>query len=308
MSKKALPGCATKLRYKEALRNGATALGIAFAVALLAVPGHAQTCESQGVCNQVAIGEITQQRVGTAFTGGNPVAGASSTLGMRLGALPRISVGVRASGLKLTIPNAETSSANDELSSFIRSTNVDAAVGVFSGLSLLPTVGGFGSVDLLASYGTVSLPDDDGYGDGPSSWGAGIRVGILRESFTAPGIAVSAMYRGIGDVVHTMGQPELDNGSITTLENNSVLSLRGTVGKRILMLGAVAGVGYDRYSSDARIAHFGPTVNREISSSTTTLFANLSWTMLILNIVGEGGVLRGDENTYFGSLAIRLAL
>jgi hypothetical protein len=30
------------------------------------------------------------------------------------------------------------------------------------------------------------------------AWALGARVGILRESFTAPGVSVSAMYRSIG--------------------------------------------------------------------------------------------------------------
>jgi hypothetical protein len=259
--------------------------------------------------NEEVVAEITQQRVGTAFTGGNPVPGASSTLGMRLGAIPRISLAVRATGLNLTIPNFDTPSNNsDEFSSLIRTTNVDAAVGIFSGLSLVPTVGGFGSIDLLASYGKSSLPDGDRYSGDPSSWGAGVRVGILRESFTAPGVGVSAMYRRIGDFSHTIGEPEVDAGTVTELENSSVLSLRGTVGKRILMLGATAGIGYDKFSTDARTGLQSGVVTREVTSSTTTVFANVSWTMLLLHIVGEGGVLRGDDNSYYGSLAVRLAL
>ena len=228
---------------------------------------------------------------------------------MRLRALPRLSAAVRLTGVQLEIPDGATSSTTDEISSMSRSINVDAAIGVFSGLSLVPTVGGFGSIDLLASYGKMSLSDDDGHTADPTSWGAGVRVGILRESFTAPGIAVSAMYRSIGDVRFVTGEPEVDAGWITDMENSSAVSLRGTVGKRILMFGAVAGVGYDRYSSDVRILSMTPTVTEDMTTSATTLFANLSWTMLILHIVGEGGIQRGDDdNAYYGSLAVRVAL
>ena len=112
---------ATLLRFVKALGNCAAALLCVLAIVLSASRAEAQTCETQGVCNELAIGEITQQRVGMALAGGNPVPGASSTLGMRLGTLPRISVGVRTTGLQLTIPNPEFPSSSDELSSFIRS-------------------------------------------------------------------------------------------------------------------------------------------------------------------------------------------
>ena len=269
----------------------------------------AQTCGPESFCNEFYIGEVTQQRVGIALSGGNPVPGASSTLGMRLGTIPRISVGVRMTGVQLDIPDLESGNANDELSSIPRSKNIDASIGVFSGLSLFPTVGGFGSIDLLASYGQLSMPDDDGYGDDPDSWGVGLRLGILRESFTAPGVSVSGMYRKIGDVRHQVGEPERDAGTVLLLENNRAINLRATVGKRLLMLGAVAGIGYDRYSSDAQLfVPFSAALERELTTSTTTLFANLSWSMLVVHIVGEAGVQRSDEDAYYGSLAVRLAL
>ena len=274
---------------------------------LTASNADAQICAAP--CDVRTAAENTQQRVGIAFSGGNPVLGAASTLGMRLGTFPRVTAAIRMTAVQLDIPDAFTSSATDELSSLPRTTNIDAAVGVFSGLSLVPTVGGFGSIDLLASYGKISLSDDDGYAEDPASWGGGVRVGILRESFTAPGVAVSAMYRRIGDMSVASGSPSTGGGSVTHLDNNSAISLRGTVGKRILMLGAVAGIGYDRYSSDVRVVSSTPTVSDDITTSTTTLFANLSWTMLVLHIVGEGGIQRGDnDNAYYGSLAVRLAL
>lgn len=254
--------------------------------------------------------EVILQRTGIALSGGNPLPGASSTLGIRLGALPKVSVAARLTAARLVIPDEETTDPSDELSSIARSLNVDASVGIFSGFSVLPTVGGFGSIDLLASYGKLSLADGDGFTDDPSSWGAGVRIGILRESFTAPGIAVSGMYRSMGDLNHVVGQPELDAGTIMQLENNRALNLRATVGKRILMLGAVAGVGYDRFYSDATyVQPFAPNITEELETSATTLFGSLSWTMLILHIVGEGGVQRADgESAVYGSLALRLSL
>jgi hypothetical protein len=281
----------------------------------------AQTCEEAEYCGRLRNAEITMQRAGIGLSGGNPVPGASSTLGMRLGALPRLSVAVRFTAARLVITDELTIDPSDEVSSSVRSFNVDASIGIFSGFSLLPTVGGFGSIDLLASYGKLSLSDDDGFagvddnGSGdPSSWGLGLRVGILRESFTAPGLSVSGMYRKIGDYGHDTDEFNVDFGPVTQFDNNRALSVRASVGKRILMLGATAGIGYDKYYTDAiffptQTPTRPPIVRREVETSATTIFGNVSWTMLILHIVGEGGVQRADgEGAVYGSLAIRLAL
>lgn len=254
------------------------------------------------------------ERAGIALSGGNPVPGASSTLGLRLRALPRLSADIRLTGARLVITDENTVDPSDDLSSIAHSLNIDASVGIFGGFSLLPTVGGFGSIDLLGSYGKLSLSDDDGFRDDPMSWGAGVRIGILRESFTAPGLSVSAMYRNIGDYAHVVGEPEVDAGTITRLENNQVLSLRATVGKRLLMLGATAGVGYDKYRADgmfipAETIPPTPAMLDELETSATTIFGNLSWTMLLLHIVGEGGVQRASgESAIYGSLVVRLSL
>jgi hypothetical protein len=272
----------------------------------------AQTCSS--FCAEFKNAEITMQRAGVALSGGNPVPGASSTMGIRLGALPRLSVAARLSGARLVISDESTGEDSDELSGIAHSLNVDASLGVFSGFSLLPTVGGFGSIDLLGSFGKLSLSDGDGFREDPTSWAAGVRIGILRESFTAPGISVSAMYRKIGDFQHHVGEPEVDAGTIMSFTGNEVVSLRATIGKRLLMLGATAGIGYDKQHSrptlfPAETLPPTPPERRDVESSATTIFGNLSWTMLILHMVGEGGVQRADgESALYGSLAIRLAL
>src|SRR5215211_1502664 len=96
----------------------------------IAAPLQAQNCPSGILCNEARIAAITQARTGIGLSAGNPILGASSTLGLRLGAMPRITVSARVSGVRLSIPNAETTSTTDELNSIARSMNVDAAVGI----------------------------------------------------------------------------------------------------------------------------------------------------------------------------------
>ena len=291
----------------------------ALSILALAQPAYAQNalesrCPSGSFnefCTRMGeAAEVAQVRSGIALSGGNPVMGASSTLGIRLGAIPRITVAGRFTAARLETQDVREPSQRD-INGFARSLNLDAAVGVFSGLSLLPTVGGFGSVDVLASFGRLTLPDEFLQSD-INSWGLGVRLGVLRESFTAPGVAVTGMYRRIGDIQHgsTFG-PADGPGTHFILTDGSALSARATVGKRLLMLGAVAGVGYDRYSATAKAQdaqNFSITAD-DFTSSRTTVFGSLSWTMLILHVIGEGGIQQGgDENAFYGSFAVRLAL
>ncbi|HSJ10798.1 MAG TPA: hypothetical protein VK928_12820, partial [Longimicrobiales bacterium] len=153
-------------------------------------------------CENVAdAATMLQPRVGIALSGGNPVPGTASTLGMRLGSMPRISLTARVTAADVDLPAVERMTDSADVSFPVGSIAADVSVGLFSGVSLLPTVGGFGSIDLLGSVGIIPLPRGEGFDNSaPLTWAAGARVGILRESFTAPGVSVSMMYRRLGDV------------------------------------------------------------------------------------------------------------
>lgn len=305
------------------------------AVLLTAQSAQAQSCwyaegtnASQLYCHSVLhTAQLVQAATGIALIGGNPVAGASSTLGMRIGSVPRISVTARGTGAFAELPNIERTNSTGTDKTVIRSINVDAAIGLLSGWSVAPTIGGVGSVDLVASMGKASLPDQ--FTESPFSWALGARIGVLRESFTMPGVSLTGLYRGIGDVRY--GEVTLaDTDAAFTLENNSALSLRVVAGKRLFIVGANVGLGWDKLDSDPStvVRDFTPSGPMGVPSAFTvtrsTAFANLTWTTLILNAVIEGGYQRGgrsfdralpsgqrsrtDDHTYYGSLALRLAL
>lgn len=276
--------------------------------------------------------EIGQPRVGLSLAGGNPVPGASSTMGMRLGAVPRVSVGGRATVVRLELPDIAQQGSTGEIDAFVPAINIDAALGLFSGFSLFPTVGGFGSIDIVGSFGLIPIPEGEGFsGDSPKSWGIGARLGILRESFTAPGISVTGMYRRLSDLNYG-DRTFVDEDAYFEASGMRVLSLRGVIGKRILVLGATAGVGYDKFKSDIAFGVDNPALlgadfhfsESDFSNDRTSAFASLQWTLLILSIIGEVGYQSGgdqfpgdlpsgrssmaEKSTYFGSLAIRLAI
>lgn len=271
--------------------------------------------------------QLVQSATVIALAGGNPVPGASSTLGMRIGSIPRISVSGRATGAFTKLPGIERTSATGMDNTLVRSLNLDASVALLSGWAIAPTIGGVGSFDIVASVGKASLPSE--FTQSPASWALGARLGVLRESFTMPGVSLTAMYRSIGDIRY--GSDPLSGTDATfTLEDNQVASYRAVIGKRLFVLGANAGIGWDHIEGKPRatIRDFTTTAPlgspREFNTTRQTVFANVTWTMLILNAVLEGGYQKGagsfdlplpsgqpsrtQNNTYYGSLALRLAL
>src|SRR5204863_2529306 len=95
-------------------------------------------------CNQlVEAAQILQARAGIALSGGNPVAGASSTLGMRIASIPRVSVAARFTGVGLDMPGI----TGGDFKAVAHSFNCDGAVGVSSVMSLAPPIGVLVSFD-----------------------------------------------------------------------------------------------------------------------------------------------------------------
>jgi hypothetical protein len=297
-----------------------------------AAPAQAQTLRSEcsgqpneAYCQRIADAAVSlPARMAVLSAGGNPLAGSTGTLGMRMPGSPRVSALVRGTIGQLHMPDIATSDGTGELSMTGGSVSLDAGVGVFDGLNLAPTVGGFASLDVLVSIGLLNVPDKDGLSTSSSfTWAAGARVGILRESFTAPGVSVSALYRSIPDVSYSFASGD---GPFDT-DNGGVLSLRGAVGKRVLGIAWTGGVGYDRVSSDVDINYGIPgpllpvfvTVSDEVTDSRLSYFGNAAWTTSVFNFVLElGWQQNGDRAAdahgstrrggLFGGAAIRLTI
>jgi hypothetical protein len=284
--------------------------------------------------------EIVPPRLGIAASGGNPVPGTASTLGMRLGTLPRISVAGRLTTVEVQLPGIQEVTRNaSDFTFFAVSVAADASVGLFQGFSLAPTVGGLGSVDLLASVGIAPLNDGGGccgigFRDASQvTWAAGARVGLLRESFTAPGVSLSAMYRSLGTLEYgeaVLGSTFPARDAYFRMRDFRALSFRGVIGKRLIGFGVAGGAGYDRYDTDILIRVCDPVAPPLCNSieeiqqdgfraSRVSLFANASYTFLLVTIVGElGWQVGGDLETGasetvergagFAGLAVRIGL
>lgn len=310
---------------------------IAFAGILLcaAAPVHAQSLydqcagqPSEQTCRRIAAAALSlPARMALLSAGGNPLAGTTGTIGMRMPGSPRVSAAVRGTLGRARMPDIRMSDAEGDIAFTAGSIALDVGVGVFDGVNLAPTIGGFASLDLLASAGLLRIPEDDGLGTSSAfTWAAGARVGILRESFTAPGVSVSALYRSIPDVSYR--SETAGDATQFDADNGRVISVRGTVGKRVLGVGWTGGIGYDHVPSDVAIQYgvfstgLPVTValgEDGVTDSRLSWFGSASYTASVFNFVIElGWQQNGDRAAdaprgtrrggLFGGAAIRLTI
>jgi hypothetical protein len=307
-----------------------------------------------------------QPLVGLLIAGGNPTIGTSGVDGLRLGFLPRVSAGARLNLVSIRLPDILVDQAPGQIADLTRrfGTPVPAVMGdaslmITRGVSVAPGLRGIGAISLLgsASYLPFRISGVDGFDRDRPSVGFGARVNLMEESFVAPGVSASLMYRrlptvhfgqicpqGFVSVVETEGTPRRQMGACPGAGDIGEFSFgitdwsgRLVVSKRLLGVGAVAGIGRDRYESNL---DFGFRSAREIPGTGTaaairfldnefgttrySVFANLSYSLLVGMIAVEAGWQQGAPpitgfrnlgsefdprgGTWFGGLGARLAL
>lgn len=279
----------------------------------------------QPQCAQAALAaQAAQGGLGLAASQGSEVTGAASTLGWRLKGSPRYSLSVRGSMVRSRLPNLglASPSARGGRSYTLVSGQVAGSVGLFDGFSPAPTVGGLLSLDLTASAHAISAPKARGFREGMLGWGVGARLGLLRESFTLPGVSLSGFYRSLGD--NGVGSLA-DGGPEETRFDAAVSSLRVIAGKDLWGVGVSGGVGWDRYAGQTVVRVVGGTGVSEaqgnLSSDRFLYFASGTMTYVVLQAALELGWAQGftgdlppgvtgefdpSRGSTFGSLAFRL--
>lgn len=282
----------------------------------LAVPARAQDVEALArecggddpalvdFCREAALAlQAAQAGVGLLSAWGTQVPGSATTLGKRFGGMPRFSGSLRAGLVHADLPDVrEVGSSPLDANGFVGlGVQGSLALGVFDGFSVLPTVGGILSLDVLGAAGMLLLPEGDGFRSDPRFWGAGARLGILRESFTIPGVTVSVAWRKLSET--RLG--DLQGGDPVQVDfDPSVTSVRGVVGKDLLALAVLAGVGWDRYSSDGTLtaSRFGEPGQGQGSASfdgfesdRVLFFGGVGLNLLLLQLSAEGGWARGFD-------------
>jgi len=322
-------------------RRGLTVAAAAAALAL-PPPARAQT----GVCGPapaavspcaqaVAALEAAYPEAGILAAGGNPVPGVESTRGITLGIVPRTTASLRVSAARQHLPDLGVASTAEDRSATATSIRLGTATQLFSGVSAGP-IGGVGAIDLLLD---VALLPAAGQGrDAAAAFGAGARIGVIRETFGTPGVSLTAMYRHVGrqQYGHICPVPDVscdDPGAAEAAFATNDLSGRLTVGKRLGPVGVLGGVGVDRFStSGGRVSYIiSPSVepvriHDEVSLHDTrwSVFGNLSYGLIVGSLVAEAGYMGGGDPTVvfdaddgqfepgkgtpFGSLALRISL
>ena len=267
-------------------------------------------------------------RGGTALAGamGTELAGTSSTLGRRPGGALRLSLGARIDAVRFHIPDILAADADPPGRTTVLAYGPKAtvAVGVLDGFSVSPSVGGLLSLDLLGSVGLLFLEEEDGFSDDMGVLAVGGRLGLVRESFTMPGLTAS-LTRVYGQTIVWGGLgahgAEVEAGVRTT-------SFRATLGKDAFGIALLVGAGADWQAGDFTIRALDPgtgghveqgadglVTRREVfygGASLTHLVYRLSleagWATGFDELPGHGGDYDPTAPTPFANLAARLTI
>lgn len=241
------------------------AIGALVVALLLPAPGESQTTSSDplAVCETSVPDAIescirraftavaAQPRIGLIAAGGAPVAGAAGPLGLRLGPLPRVTLAARASTITVQ-PHPPLEEGPPPEDRYLTALGGVAAIGVLPGFTPAPGIGGIGALDVLASGGLVVGGGLEGTA---LHGGAGVRLGLLRESFAAPGVALSAMAHRVGELARDGGAERIPGDSWRS--EVGAVSLRLTAGRQLRGVGISGGAGWDRVTGDITVSVMG---------------------------------------------------
>ena len=253
------------------------------------------SCQSAVLAAQAIRGGIA-----VTHTTGAELSGSSSTIGRRLGRTPRVSIDLRLRMARFSMPDilgGGTGVAADNAVN-VYGVKGSVAVGVLDGLSLMPTVGGILSLDLLASASLLFLGASDGFLGNEGLISVGGRLGIFRESFNLPGVTVSAM-QSFGqqvDWTNAANGEQIDTDISTT-------SVRAVIGKDFFTLAVLAGMGWDWDRGEMGVqvpdpaAPGGPGIGLldGLTTRRPVYFAGVSITRLVWTLSVEGGWAGGYD-------------
>lgn len=280
----------------------------------------------QSPCTEIGLAAMSlQQGVGLVGSLGSDIPGNASTIGRRLGRVPRIGFAVSGGLLGVGMPavgGAGVMELEGRETLTLAGLRVDAIAGVVDGFQLGPSIGGVFAVDLIGSYSRVRLPGGAGVSGSTSGMGLGARVGLLRESFTTPGVSVSATRRWHG----TIRAGSIDAGTAAQADPElTVSSLRAVLGKNWFVVGVMGGLGWDRYEGDTRLsvargAADAASVTGHVASERTLYFISGWFNFLVTQFSAEIGAAEGVPDpfvdrtgrydparlTWFASLASRI--
>lgn len=233
---------------------------------------------------------------------GGPLPAQPGTAGLRVPGSPRWTVdgGVAAGSFRWTDVSGPEPRARR---STVMVPRVAVAAGLFEGLAPAPTVAGLGAVDLVIEGRLLSVPLPDGVERRTAGWGAGARVGLLRESFTLPSVTLTGMYRGAGTLRHG----DAREGTARVAVAPRTATLRASVGKDLLSVGVSGGMERSWQRGRATVQAFPhevtplppgatpETIRPRAGPDRTTWFAGLNRTWVVARMAAEVGYSPAPE-------------
>ncbi len=243
-----------------------------------------------GPCTQgAAAAHALQAGFGLLLGAGGPFTAAPNTAGQRLHGSPRFLFEGGFAGATFTHPELAGSGGSERRRAAL-APRATVGVGVFEGLSPAPTMGGVGALDLLGEVRLLPVPSFDGLEGRAWAVGVGARVGVFRESFSLPGVTLSAVHRRSGslDYAPSPGAP----ASVSV--EPRVTSFRGVVGKDLMEVGISGGVQWDRIRGEAGVqprpgGTAGPWTRRSLPVDRTTWFLGVNRTWVVSQAALELG-------------------
>lgn len=283
----------------------------------LGTPGNYYTSDA---CQKaIDLFRYMAPQLGVSLTGGNALLGTGSTVG----GLGHAKFEARVNGLWGSVPNVQNVPINAgpyQSSNYTTKTQVlglpaaTAEIGLFKGIPLpLTHIGGIDAL-VTATY----IPDYNGNDvsvkatGGNLKWGYGARVGFLEESLLVPGVSVTWLRREL-PTINIAGTVPTGNGTTTTLQVNNLsektTAWRLVASKSLIVLNVAAGVGQDKYESNADVnarVNFGPfsgtrpnAVKMPQNLTRTSYFGDVTMNLVLLKIVGEIGMVSGGTVTTY---------
>lgn len=259
---------------------------------------------------------------------GMVISGGNATLGQAgaLGGMGRFAFSLRGNALQGGLPDVDAtplSSGSANASSYtvekqvVPMISAEGSVGLFGGIPLgLTSVLG---VDALVS--AFYVPEyNSGFKDAHSRFaietpdgnlkvGYGVRVGLLGESISLPGVSFTWLKRDLPRTNILTRPADSDEISLMNFDNNTT-AWRVVAGKTFGPVGIAAGYGKDQYKSEADLSYSLasgcgiiciPTTPRDGSfrfnrtTKSTNFFGDVAVSLGLLKIVGEVGRVSLDD-------------
>ena len=233
---------------------------------------------------------------------GSEMPGSSSAIGRTKNGQfkPRnLSVAFSSGLVHVTLPNLGMVQSDPKSSSGLNiyGFNTTFDLGLFDGLTISPGIRGVFAIDVLGSASVESFRWDPMYKRARVGTGSlGIRIGLVRESFTLPGLTVS-VFKGKGTILELESERD---GHIDLTVGNESMRFRTTMGKEFSKMGILGGVGWNDSNGLLKGNIPGMTTrsastfsSKELVDSQFLYFAGLSFTSMIFQLSMELGLIEG---------------